>query len=189
MRSPTSKLDLSRSKFLLVDDSHPSRELMQQVLTGFRVTQVQTCASAEEARQHVAAKVFDLIIIDGEMPGEDGISLTRYVRSEPRAPNFTAPILMVSSYTPVEKVIRARDAGANLVIRKPIAPAVLLARIKWLASNDRDFVRTENYCGPDRRFKSLSPSEGFEERRAGNLALTASPGRAMSQDDVDALFG
>ena len=189
MRTFTGKLDLSRSRVLVVDDLHPSRELMLQVLTGFRVKNVQACASPEEARQQIAARVFDLIIIDGEMPGEDGISLTRHVRAEPKQPNFTAPILLVSSSTPIEKVILARDAGANMVVKKPIAPAVLLARIKWLACNDRDFVKADSYCGPDRRFKSLPLSEGIEERRADNLALTASPDRAMSQDEVDSLFG
>ncbi len=189
MRLFTGKLDFSRSKILLVDDLHPSRELMLQVLMGFRVKNVETCASADEASQQIAAKPFDLIIIDGEMPAEDGISLTRHVRSGPKKPNFTAPILLVSSHTPMDKVIRARDAGANMVIKKPIAPAVLLARIRWLACNDRDFVRTDTYCGPDRRFKSVPLAEGIEERRADALALTASPDRAMSQDEIDSLFG
>lgn len=189
MLSSSTRLDLRKAKVLLVDDNPQSLELMSQVLVGFRVGRIATCRSAEEARETVAAVAYDLIIIDGEMPEEDGISLARHIRSQREAPNFTAPIVVVSGHTPVEKVTTARDAGANFVVKKPIAPGVLLSRIEWLARNNRQFVTTESYCGPDRRIKQQLLPEGIPERRSSAIALVSNPVRAMSQDEVDSLFG
>lgn len=183
------RLDLRKAKVLLVDDNPQSLELISQILIGFRVEKTTGCRSPEEAREALSLSSFDLVIIDGEMPNEDGISLTRHIRREPDQPNFTAPIILVSGHTPTEKVLRARDAGANMIVKKPIAPAVLLSRIEWLARNTREFVTTPTYCGPDRRFQHLPLPDGIEERRAEAIALTAHPDRAMSQNDVDALFG
>ena len=160
-----------------------------KLMLGFRVEKANGCRSAEEARDLLASVIFDLIVIDAEMPNEDGIALTHHIRHQPELPNFTAPILLVSGHTPLEKVVRARDAGASMVLRKPISSAVLLARIEWLARNAREFVTTPTYSGPDRRFQHLPLPEGIEERRSDALALSAHPERAMSQNEVDALFG
>ncbi len=188
MASP-SRLDLRKAKTLIVDDNSTSLDLMSQILLGFRIQHTKTCTSAKEAREMLGGTAFDLIIIDAEMPEEDGIQLTRHIRQQPAAPNFTAPIVLVSASTPREKILSARDAGANIVVKKPIAPAVLLSRIEWLARNTREFVTTDSYCGPDRRLKAMPLPEGVAERRADAIALTATPDRAMSQDDVDSLFG
>lgn len=183
------RMDMSRSKVLLVDDKHQSLDLLMQVLVGFRIKTTKACISAKEAREALAATTFDLIIIDGEMPDEDGIELTRHIRSQSESPNFTAPVIVVSAHTPREKVLRARDAGAHLVVKKPIAPATLLDRIERLARSARQFVAVPSYRGPDRRFKSHPLPEGVEERRADALALTSDPSRALSQNEVDKLFG
>lgn len=189
MPSPTTRLDLRKARALLVDDNPQSLELLSQVLAGFRLKQLQSCLSAEEARSLVAREKFDLILIDFAMPGEDGLHLARHIRSESSLPNQTAPILILHGYTPVEMVMRARDAGANMIIRKPVAPSVLLSRIEWIARNNRAFVDSGAYRGPDRRIRNVPLSPETPERRADALALVVDPGRAMSQDDVTALFG
>lgn len=189
MPASPAKLDLRSAKILIIDDNNQSLELMTQILIGFRVGKTIGCRSAEEARKMAGSEKFDLLIVDCEMPGEDGLTFTKSLRRQPQQPNLTAPLILVSSHTPVEKIQRARDAGANLVIRKPIAPATLLSRIVWLARNTRQFVASDNYSGPDRRFRKGPLPEHVSERRAEALALETNLDRAMSQDDVDALFG
>jgi DNA-binding response OmpR family regulator len=96
----------------------------------------------------------------------------------------------MASANPTKSVVcKARDAGANYVIAKPLAPGVLLEGIKILANSNRDFITTDNYRGPDRRFKSGPLPTDVEERRAEALRLLQAPERAMSQDEVTALFG
>lgn len=189
MYSTSTKFALEKSRILVVDDNPTSLEMISQIMVGFRVLKLKPCRSAEEARSLVTAERFDLILIDFQMPDEDGPSLVRYIRSEPKQPNYTAPILMLNSTTSLNTISRARDAGANMVVKKPIAPAILLERIKWIARNNRDFVSVGTYCGPDRRFRNVPRNPGAEERRADALALIADPTRAMSQDDISALFG
>ena len=187
--SRAEKLDFRKISVLLVDDNPHALELLSQILGGYRVERNEVCASAEEARERVAAKAFDIIIVDAEMPNEDGFSLTREIRRRSDQPNFTAPIILLSANTPLAKVTAARDAGASAVIKKPVAPGVLLNRITWLARHSREFVQTSTYIGPDRRFKQVPLPAEISERRADALALMASFDGAMSQDDVNSLFG
>lgn len=189
MQLSSARIDLSRSSFLVIDDSAPSLDIMYQILTGFRVGKVRTCKSPEEARDLLARARFDLVLVDGEMPNEDGIFVTRHVRSNPDLPNFSTPIILVSTHTPIDKVHRARDAGANLVVKKPVAPGILLSRIQWLGRSSRQFIISEGYCGPDRRVRKMPLPEGQAERRAQAIALTANADHAMSQDEIDSLFG
>lgn len=189
LRSVGGRIDLRKSRLLVVDDNEHSLELMKQVLAGFRVGDVIAASNADQALELANLDTFDLMIVDCEMPAGGGVEFTNRLRANAGSPNFTTPILLVSATTPLEKVQRARDAGANMVLAKPLAPAVLLRRIEWIARNNRDFVDSGGYRGPDRRFKSGPLPEGTPERRAETLALMASPERALSQDDIDSLFG
>lgn len=188
MLARSTRLDLQRANILLVDDSSQSLELISQMLMGFRVKNIKPCRSAREARELLPRHRFDMMVVDADLPSEDGLSLVEEIRQNTEDLNHTAPIMVVSGFTPFLRVMQARDAGANIVVKKPIAPSILLSRIEWLARNGRDFVTSDTYRGPDRRFRNLPLPEGVEERRADALALAATPEREMSQDDIDSLF-
>lgn len=189
MQVSSGKVDLSRTSILLVDDNTTSLDLMQQILTGLRVGNIRTANNPEEARDVASRTRFNLMIIDGEMPNEDGIQVTRQIRAKQDLPNFSTPIIVLTAHTPMDKVFRSRDAGANLVVKKPVSPAILLSRIQWLGKNGRPFVISDSYIGPDRRIRKMPLPDGVTERRAEALALTANADHQMSQDEVDALFG
>lgn len=184
-----SRLDLKRVKMLIVDDNAQALEVLVQALLGFCVRSPVRARGYAEAADFLASDTFDLVIADGEMPGMDGFDLTELIRSNPENPNYTVPIMILSSFTPRQKIVKARDAGANLVVTKPIVPGVLLGRLEWLAKHPRQFVTSANYSGPDRRFKKVPLPEGIPERRADTLRLTAQPERAMSQNEIDSIFG
>lgn len=188
MTLPEPKIDLKTSKMMVVDDSGPSLDIIKQILMGFRVRDSQAYQSAAEATPSLAKVHFDLIILDVEMPGEDGIMLTERIRRGFEGPNAETPIILVSGAPSREVMMAGRDAGANIAIRKPVTPALLLSRITWLAKSAREFVRSESYCGPDRRFKRGGPPAGVLERRAGELALMAHADRELAQSEIDNLF-
>ncbi|WP_293678265.1 PleD family two-component system response regulator [uncultured Phenylobacterium sp.] len=188
-RPTGNRLDLKKAKVLIVDDSQQALEILAQALLGFGVRNPHQARSCEEVAKVLERESFDLIILDGEMPTKDGFDLTTHVRASPGSPNYTAPIMILSSFTPRHKITRARDTGANLVLTKPIIPAILLERMEWLARSPRLFVTSPGYCGPDRRFKKVPLPEGIAERRADDLRLIAQPERAMSQNEIDSLFG
>lgn len=182
------RFDFGRSKILAVDDNQSSLDIIVQVLLGFGVRSSTTCRTVAEGLEKLSAEPFDLIIADAEMPGDNGFDLVHRLRRLDKSQNLTTPVILSSGYTPLEKVHRARDAGANLVILKPIIPAVLLSHIKFLARVKRDFVQSPSYCGPDRRVRKLPLPDGVDERRAENIKMLAQPDRAMAQNEIDSLF-
>lgn len=188
MSLPSTRMGLKAVEPLIVDDNNQSLEVVTAILMGFGVNRTTKCHSVEEARGLLANRVFDMLIVDCEMPEEDGFSLVRHVRSDPQSANFTVPILMMSAMTPQSKVEMGRDCGANFTIAKPVSPTTLLERMLWIAQSQRLFIANPGYNGPDRRFHTVPLPDHLSERRDADLALTARPERALSQNEIDGLF-
>lgn len=188
MSLPATRLAMKGVQPLIVDDNVQSLDLVCAILMGFGINKTVKCGSAAEARDLLLVRVFDLVIVDCEMPDEDGYALVRDIRSDPQGPNFTVPILMMSAVTPKSKVETARDDGANFTIAKPVSPTTLLERMLWVAQSNRVFISDPGYCGPDRRFRTVPLPDGITERRNADLILTAKPERALSQEEIDGLF-
>jgi len=185
---PPTRVGLKDLEPLIVDDSNPSLEVLTAILMGFGINRSTKCNSAVEARAVLLSRVFDMVIVDCEMPGEDGFSLVRHIRSDPNNANFAVPILMMSAVTPQSKVEAVRDSGASFTIAKPVSPTVLLERMLWIGRSQRGFISEPGYSGPDRRFHTVPLPDGLSERRNADLELTAKPERALSQSEIDGLF-
>ena len=188
MAGSKTRLDLSRASVLVVEDSIQAMEVLSQILMGFGVKNATKCVSFAEADSMIVSKRFDLILADDGSFSEAGLDMVRRARANPAGVNYTVPILLLGASASETRVGKARDAGANFVIVKPVAPAVLLDRIEWIAREVRSFVTSDTYRGPDRRFKPGVAPDGGEERRADALRLMAAPDRAMAQDEIDSLF-
>jgi DNA-binding response OmpR family regulator len=173
---------------LVVDDNPQSTELLGAILMGFGISRPTKCHSVEAAREVLLTRRFDLVMVNCEMVEEDGFTLVREMRAGREGPNACTPVLMLSASTPESKVVRARDSGANFTIAKPVSPMILLERMLWIAQSRRAFIDTPRYQGPDRRFRTEPLPPGVHERRAEDLRITATPDRALSQDEIDGLF-
>ena len=103
--------------------------------------------------------------------------------------NRTVPILVMTSDTREATIKTGRDAGANMVVAKPLSPASLYDRLAWVAFNPRQFIDTASYFGPDRRFK-IEGYPGGVGRREGDteMVVATETGPALAQDDIDNLF-
>ena len=108
---------------LIVDDDERIRELLKKFLIrhGFLVT---AARDAAHARRILSGLDFDLIVLDVMMPGEDGISLTRALRTEK-----DTPILLLTARGETENRIAGLEAGADDYLAKPFEPKELLLRI------------------------------------------------------------
>ena len=182
------RLNLSRTTILVVDDSQQAMEILSQILLGFCIEKTIKCISVDEATAALTHEKIDLVIVDDRMAEKDGFDLIAWVRREPKALNYTAPVMLATGNPTRSATLRARDAGANHVIAKPLTPAVLLTRMHFIARHNRDFITSDNYRGPDRRVRNLPLPEGVEERRADALRLLQTPERAMSQDEINSMF-
>jgi two-component system phosphate regulon response regulator OmpR len=109
---------------LVVDDDDRIRELLKEFLAraGFRVT---AAADAARARKLLQTLDFDLAVLDVMMPGEDGLSLSRWVRG--RGPT---PILMLTARGEASDRIEGLSTGVDDYLVKPFEPQELLLRIE-----------------------------------------------------------
>ncbi len=112
-----------QAHLLVVDDDERIRGLLQKFLirNGFLVT---VARDAAQARRLLAGLEFDLIVLDVMMPGEDGIALTRDLRSRD-----AVPILLLTAKGEAANRIEGFEAGADDYLVKPFEPKELLLRI------------------------------------------------------------
>ena len=109
---------------LVVDDDREIRRLLQEYLTqsGYRVTAV---ADGRAMHKALDEHLIDLIILDLMLPGEDGLSLCRTLRTR-----SNIPVLMLTARgTEVDRIV-GLEMGADDYLAKPFSPRELLARIK-----------------------------------------------------------
>jgi two-component system, OmpR family, phosphate regulon response regulator OmpR len=113
---------------LIVDDDDRLRDLLKQFLAraGFRVS---VAASAAAARRLLETLEFDLLVVDVMMPGEDGFSLTRWLRAQPR-PIGAIPVLILTARGLPGDRIEGLSLGADDYLGKPFEPQELSLRIE-----------------------------------------------------------
>ncbi len=188
--SPSAKIDLSRSRVLLLDDNRAHLDMLSGVLNGFDLRKQNKCETVEAAKDALYGAQFDLVMVEAAMAKEDGFDFIRWLRRTGPDNNRTVPVLVVTGATKENEVSLARDCGANFVVAKPVTPIILLQRIIWLGRDGRMFVEAEAYVGPDRRFKAFGPPPGSRGRRRDDL--TSEIGFAsepnMSQNEIDMLI-
>jgi CheY-like chemotaxis protein len=104
------------STILLVEDNPVSRLMFSGLLA--RRHRVIEAESAEDARDKLRGEKPDLILMDVQLPGLDGLSFTRTLKADPSTAQI--PIVALSAYALSSDVQRALDAGCADYILKPI---------------------------------------------------------------------
>jgi two-component system phosphate regulon response regulator OmpR len=109
---------------VVVDDEPGIRETIQEYLE-LHDFQVTAAGGGEELRQVVDRNDVDLVLLDIRMPGEDGLSLARFLRAEKEV-----GIIMLTAAGEVVDRIVGLEMGADDYLAKPVDLRELLARIK-----------------------------------------------------------
>ncbi|MDC9620677.1 two-component system response regulator OmpR [Xenorhabdus sp. XENO-7] len=112
-------------KILVVDDDMRLRALLERYLSeqGF---QVRSVANAEQMDRLLTRESIQLIVLDLMLPGEDGLSICRRLRSQ----HNPIPIIMVSAKGEEVDRIVGLEIGADDYLVKPFNPRELLARMR-----------------------------------------------------------
>ena len=118
---------------LVVDDDRQLLDLVVRYLSdsGLRVSQARDAA---QARAVLGAHRIDLVVLDLMLPGEDGLSLCRWLRS--RA-DVHVPILMLTARAEETDRVVGLEMGADDYLAKPFATRELLARIRAVLRRTR----------------------------------------------------
>lgn len=174
---------------LVVDDDDRLRGLLRQYLSehGFVVT---TAAHASAAREAFETLDFDLMVLDVMMPGESGLDLARFFRTQadPRKKNL--PILLLTARAEPDERIEGLETGADDYLVKPFEPKELLLRIhavlrRMQSRGASPLLKLGRWIYDAQRDELRSPEEtvrltGMEARLMQVLA--AEPGVAFSRE-------
>ena len=106
----------------------------------------------------------DLVLADWLMRPMDGLNFAQALRRN-GGKNARAAIVMVSAHSESSRVKAARDAGVNSFLVKPISARSLFHHVSSALHDQRPFVDSANYAGPDRR-RGTPPSYEGPFRRA-----------------------
>ena len=163
----TPKMNLRDLVILVADQSSYMSMLIHSMLRGFGSNRVLEVRNSVSVFQALIGQKIDILICDARLPPHGGLPLTSAIRGKTDNEHRTIPILIMASDSRESTIKHARDAGANMVIAKPISPANLYDRLSWVAFNPRKFVDTATYFGPDRRFQNrrLPERSGAPARR------------------------
>lgn len=127
---------LNGLRAVVVDDDPDARELLSAVLTGGGAS-VEIAGSANEGLEAVRRFQPDVLVSDIGMPGEDGFSFIRRVRSLPVEEGGAVPSVALTAYTRDEDRAKALTAGFSMHLSKPISPNELISALLKLRPTHR----------------------------------------------------
>lgn len=132
------------ARILLAEDNRVNRLLLARhvELLGHQVEMVEDGLAALERMQQSA---FDLLLLDIDMPGMDGLQLLEKLRAQPELREL--PVIVTSAVEGMDAVVRCVELGAEDYLHKPVNLVLLKARInaslerKRLRDQQRELVR------------------------------------------------
>ncbi len=117
---------LPELRVLVADDNAVNRLILQGMLTSLGSV-AQIVEGGAEALEHFAPDLFDLVLLDIEMPGMDGLETLAALREIERAAGSKPlPVIAVTAHALSSDIIRFREAGFSGHISKPISRGALL---------------------------------------------------------------
>lgn len=124
--------DLSGRHILLVEDNIINREIALELLsmTNASVDTAENGQQAVEAYESAGEGYYDLILMDIQMPVMDGYAATHAIRSSKRSDSASIRIIAMTANTFAEDVARARDAGMDGHLAKPIDIPLLMQMLR-----------------------------------------------------------
>jgi two-component system, OmpR family, copper resistance phosphate regulon response regulator CusR len=154
-------------RILIVEDDEPLRALLRRGLCedGHIVDAI---ADGRECDEFLASASYDAMVLDLNLPGDDGLSILRRVRAK----GERVAVLILTARDTAANVVAGLDAGADDYLRKPFAFGELEARLRSLARRPPNWIDTRLQFG-DLIFDSATRQA---HRGGRDLMLTAKEG-------------
>jgi PAS domain S-box-containing protein len=121
-------VEIAGVRVLVVDDEMDARALLKRILEDFQAV-VTVAESADEAIEFLQAGKFDVLVSDIGMPGEDGYSLIRRIRSLGATSGGGIPAIALTAYARGDDRIKAVAAGFQMHVAKPVEAIELVTMI------------------------------------------------------------
>jgi len=180
---------------LIVEDDFASRSLLVSYFEreGYQISETE---QADDLVQRVEEQQVDLVLLDINLPGKDGLTLTRELRASSRV----GIILVTSKGDEIDRIV-GLELGADDYVTKPFNPRELLVRAKnllWRVRDEGREVRENNRQAAMWNFEGweldgskrllTAPDETSERLPEGEFkllqALISHPGQVLSRDQL-----
>ena len=183
----------SSPRILVVDDDRELRSLLAQFLSAHGYL-LDTASDGQRMKKLLEVYRFDLAVLDIMMPGEDGLTLCRNLRS-----HSNLPIIFLTALGEETERIVGLEMGADDYLIKPFNPRELLARIKAVLRRAGDGAGYSHHSGAryllfaqwriDRAKRALYHLNGGTVELTGGefellLTLAERPQRILSRDQL-----
>jgi two-component system chemotaxis response regulator CheY len=119
---------MTDTKILAVDDSPTMRRIIVNTLRRAGYTNVIEASDGRDALQKLKTDHINLVITDWNMPQMDGLTLVKALRNTDEFRQL--PVLMITTRSVREDIVKALKAGVNNYIVKPFSPETLKAKIQ-----------------------------------------------------------
>jgi DNA-binding response OmpR family regulator len=168
----------AKPRILIVDDDPFVRDVLEIYLTseGYRVA---IAGSGEEMRERLVAQGADLVLMDVKLPGEDGFTLTRHLRSHHKI----GIIIITTRHETVDKVV-GLECGADDYVIKPFEEREVLARIRSVLRRTQERAGDGATGANGKRLTfhgvSFDPSNGSLHANGQDLTLTGHECRLLT---------
>lgn|SRR5579885_1675704 len=158
------------ARILLVDDEQYMRKVVRTMLLGMGVRHIAEAHDGPTGLQMIRHQAPDVVILDWEMPGLNGASFVRMVRSPETFPLPDVPIIMLTGHGERARVIEAVCVGVNEFLLKPVSTNALRERLTAVLMNPRRMVASGPYYGPAPR-KLATAIYADNDKAIANLVM------------------
>lgn len=178
-----------KPRVLVVDDVAANRELLEAYLVDLGY-EVQQARDGWEALERIEAREPDLVLLDIDMPGIDGLEVCRRVKTHPR--QRLVPVVLITAATDRAVRLKGLAAGADDFLTKPVDREELLVRTKVLLrerSLNKRLDATEDVLAAFAR--TVEARDRYTIHHAERVALyTRSIGRTygLPQEHLESLY-
>ena len=124
-------MEQNKKHILVVDDDDRIRSLIKEYLIDNNFI-ISTASNAAEAKIKLNQFIFEIIVLDVMMPGQNGFELTKELKKR-----MSTPIILLTAKGEVENRIVGLELGADDYLGKPFEPKELLLRIKNIIKKNK----------------------------------------------------
>jgi two-component system chemotaxis response regulator CheY len=153
---------LAVTTVLVVDDDHHMRKVVRTLLMTIGVHTIYEAGDGLTGLKAIRKVAPNVVILDWELPGLDGVDFLRAVRSPESFPYPNVPIIMLTGHGERQRVVDAISGGVNEFLLKPVSLKALRERLVSVLANPRPIVRSGDYYGPLPRKLAEINSDGDE---------------------------
>jgi DNA-binding response OmpR family regulator len=125
-----------QARILVVDDEEDARTFLAKALAEIGGFSVEVAVTAKEALQHIESTLFDLVLVDFQLPDMDGLQLiTEIVKAKPKILT-----VLLTGHGSIDTAVEAMKRGASDFLTKPVDLGELVACLREVLEEKKRFI-------------------------------------------------